>query len=212
MRMLDTLAPERACVYVKPWQHFVNVVTHNNYCALVCTRATTELDMSTAIAISFVLFALATSIIPGSTLICDDPADLTTGVCGQLSKDIERALLKDEGNLFRIRRAFFHSPTASPVLLKMVYNMTYDENFTMAVISEEIPPCFSQHLNPTIDLNQTNITLGWTSSGVYTLFHPAVLYICDAGANYFCSTENYTSDIHSSKEPRSGHFPLGWLL
>ena len=129
--------------------------------------------MFTAISLILVLTA---SIVPGSCLTCGDPADLTTGVCGQLSKDIERALLKDEGNLFRIRRAFIHSPTASPVLLKVVYNVTYGENFTMAVASN-VPPCFSQHLNSTIELNETNITLGWTSSGVYTLFHPAVLSV-----------------------------------
>ena len=130
--------------------------------------------MSTAI--SFVIFALTMSIVLGSSLICDDHTDLTTGVCGQLSKDVERALLKDEGNLFRIRRAFFHSPTASPVLLKVVYNVTYGENLTMAV--EEIPFCFSQILqNSTIDLSKTDITLGWTSSGVYTMFHPTVLSV-----------------------------------
>ena len=122
----------------------------------------------------FVILALGASIIPGSSPICGDPTD----VCGQLSKDIERALLKDEGNLFRIRRAFFHSPTASPVLLKVVYNVTYGENFTLAVASEEIPSCSSQILqNSTIELNQTDITLGWTSSGVYTMFHPTVLSV-----------------------------------
>ena len=132
--------------------------------------------MSTAI--SFIIFALATSIIPGSCLICDDPTDLTTGVCGQLFEDVERALLKNEGNLFRIRRAFFHSPTASPVLLKVVYNVTYGDNFTLTIASEEIPPCSSQILqNSTIDLNKTDITLGWTSSGVYTMFHPTVLSV-----------------------------------
>ena len=48
------------------------------------------------------ILALATSITPGSSLVCDDPTDLITGVCGQLSKDIEGALLEDEGNLFRM--------------------------------------------------------------------------------------------------------------
>ena len=130
--------------------------------------------MSTSV--SFVIFVLVVSIILGNTLECDDPVDLTTGVCGQLSKDLDRALVKDEGNLFRIRRAFFHSPTASPVLLKAVYNITYGGNFTLAAVSEEIIPCFNQHLqNSTIGLNQTSITLGWTSSGVYTMFHPTVL-------------------------------------
>jgi hypothetical protein len=99
-------------------------------------------------------------------------------MCGQLSKDLERALTNDEGNLFRIRRAFFHSPTASLVLLKVIYNVTYAENFTLEETSEETPACSNLHSNSTrIVLNQTSITLGWTSSGVYTIFHPAVLSV-----------------------------------
>jgi hypothetical protein len=118
------------------------------------------------------IFALAT-ILPGTSLNCEDPV----GICGQLSKELERALVNDEGNLFRIRRAFFHSPTASPVLLKVIYDISYAENF---ITLEEISPCFSQHSNhnqSTIGLNQTSIILGWTSSGVYTMFHPAVLSV-----------------------------------
>ena len=130
-----------------------------------------------SIAIAFVIFALAISIIPGSSLNCDDTDDLTTGICGQLSKDLERALVNDEGNLFRIRRAFFYSPTASTVLLKVIYNVTYAENVTSAIASKELSACSNQHLNSTVGLNQTSITLGWTSSGVYTIFHPAVLSV-----------------------------------
>ena len=138
----------------------------------ICFSVTLWLNMSAFV--SFIIFALAASILPGDSLNCDDPDDLTTGTCGQLSKDLERALVRDEGNLFRIRRAFFHSPTASLVLLKVVYNVTYAENVTL----EEIPVCSNRHLNSTMmGLNQTSITLGWTSSGVYTIFHPAVLSV-----------------------------------
>ena len=135
--------------------------------------------MSTAV--SFVIFILATSIIQGNTLYCDDAIDLTTGVCGQLFKDLERALLRDEGNLFRIRRLFFHSPTASPVLIKVDYNVTYGENLTTAAAEKEISFCFSQTLNSSmINLEQANVTLGWTSSGIYTIFHPTMLSIMQA--------------------------------
>ena len=129
-----------------------------------------------SIAVAWVIFALATFILPGGSLNCD--LDDPIGICGRVSKDLETALVNDDGNLFRIRRAFFHSPTASPVLIKVVYNVTYAENVTLAISSEKISPCFSQHLNQsTIGLNQTSITLGWTSSGVYTIFHPAVLSV-----------------------------------
>ena len=137
--------------------------------------------MSTAISQFVIFMILTTSIIPGSTLYCDDPIDLTTGVCGHLFKDIERALLKDKGNLFRIRRLFFHSPTASPVIIKVDYNVTYRENTIIAAVEEEISFCFSQTLNSSmINLEQTNIILGWTLSGIYTIFHPTILSVMQA--------------------------------
>ena len=119
----------------------------------------------------FIAMALAASSVTSvNCLSCDDPSDRSIGTCAQLSKDLERALLQDEGNLFRIRRAFFHSPTASLVLLKVVYNITYDENITVAVAADEVPHCSSPTLNSTIELKQRNITYGWSSSGVYTMF------------------------------------------
>ena len=84
--------------------------------------------------------------------------------------------MQDEGNLFRLRRAFFHSPTADPVLLKVVYNITYAENIMAAFAGNEIRLCSTESAeNSTIELQQQNITLGWTSTGVYMVFHPTVL-------------------------------------
>ena len=54
-------------------------------------------------------------------LVCDDPSERSTRTCAKILNDLERALLQDEGNLSRMRRAFFYSPTADPVLLKVVY-------------------------------------------------------------------------------------------
>lgn len=113
----------------------------------------------------------------GSCLVCNDPNDLTSGTCAQLSKDLERALVRDEGNLFRLKRIFRHSPTAAPVLLKVLYNVTFAENFTEAVAVEEVPNCYSSTLNSSIELTQKTITLGWTSTGVYVVFHPTVLFM-----------------------------------
>ena len=58
---------------------------------------------------------------------CDIASELTTGTCAQFSKDLEKAVLNDDGNLYQLRRAFFYSPTAAPVLLKVVYNVTFSE-------------------------------------------------------------------------------------
>ena len=121
---------------------------------------------------------LASSVVTGDCLFCDDAAEITTGTCTKILKDLERALLQDESNLSRMRRAFFHSPTAAPVLLKVVYNITYAKNITTA---NEVPHCDSSSTAiSTIELKERDITYGWTSSGVYAVFHPTVLNMMQA--------------------------------
>ena len=126
------------------------------------------------------IVVLAASIFPASCLICDDQDEPTTTVCTNLQRDFESALLKDKSNLFRMRSAFFHSSTASPVLIKVIYNITFSKNITFAIARNELLHCSSSTLNSTIDLKQRNITYGWTSSGVYTAFHPIVLNMMQA--------------------------------
>ena len=134
---------------------------------------------------SFVAFHLLVltsmyAIIPCACLTCDDSRERKLGICGQLSNDIERALLSDEGNRFRIRRHFFRSPTASPVLVKVIYNITYGEDLITAVSNETLDHCSSQVLSSTINFEPQLVTMGWTSSGVYTMFHPTVLSVMQA--------------------------------
>lgn len=120
--------------------------------------------------------ALMATVLTGSCLECDDPFEVTTGTCAMLSTSLEKALLQDEGNLYRLRRAFFHSPTADPVLLKVVYNLTYAETITTALAENETQLCsITPPANTSIELQQQNLTLGWTSTGVYVVFHPTVL-------------------------------------
>lgn len=105
---------------------------------------------------------------------CDDQTDLlASGHCAQFLKDLEVALLQDKGNSFHIRRLFFQSPATTPALVRVSYNINFKENLTMAVVVEEVPWCSNSSLR--MELNETNITLGWTSSRVYTMFHPIVL-------------------------------------
>lgn len=105
---------------------------------------------------------------------CDLSSEVTTGACAQILKDFEKAVLEDEGNLYRMRRAFFYSPTASPVLLKVVYNVSFSDNIT------DIPSCGKNSNLTSITLVQRSIIYGWSSSGVYTVFHPTVLNMMQA--------------------------------
>ena len=123
------------------------------------------------------IMALVASTIPASCLVCDKQGESSTAVCTNLLHDFESALLEDKSNLLSMSKAFFYSPTASPVLIKVIYNITFGKNITFAI---ELPHCSSRALNSTIDLKQRNITYGWTSSGVYTAFHPIVLNMMQA--------------------------------
>ena len=96
--------------------------------------------------------------------------------------------------------------------LKHGLYVTFSENFTLAIGSEEISACLNQHLNSTIGLDQASITLGWISSGVYTIIIPSSSALCGADAKSFYTPENYASDTPGPKEPRNGHLPQGWLL
>lgn len=161
--------------------------------------------------ISFLILT-STVFTSGNCLLCDDSSEVNAATCAKLSKDIEKALLGDEGNLFRMRKAFYYSPTASPVLLKVKYNVTLGQNFT-----EEVPCCYTSFMheeiseklhsescangtvtNSTVDatttcmpdrinncsnsieFKQENYTYGWTSTGVYVVFHPIVLTMMQA--------------------------------
>ena len=131
--------------------------------------------------VTLTVVVLTTCINSGSCQSCDDPSETVTDVCAQLSRDLKKSLLQDEGNLFRMRRAFFHSPTAGPVLLKVIYHITYGDNITKSAAAKELPYCFmisniEQNPNSTVtEIKQSNVTYGWTSAGIYTVFHPGVL-------------------------------------
>ena len=105
---------------------------------------------------------LMATVLIGSCLVCDDPVEVTTGTCAKLLANLEKALLQDKGNLFRLRRAFFHSPTADPVLLKVVYNVSYAENITTALAGNEIncAPGLQQQTQAQNSNNKTSLLVG----------------------------------------------------
>ena len=92
-----------------------------------------------------ILILTSTFILGNCLLQCDDSREINIAACARLSKDLEKALLEDEGNLFRLRRAFFYSPTAKPVLLKVEYNITFGKSIITAVSDEVLPCCYVQN-------------------------------------------------------------------
>ena len=117
---------------------------------------------------SLFLLSLASLVLQGHSL-CDNSADVAIAdACYKLDEQLQYALLQDKGNLYRLRKAFFYAPNAHPVLLRVIYNVTYAENATLRAAH-----CIST--GNELSINDTNITLGWTSTGVFTVFHPLTL-------------------------------------
>ena len=118
---------------------------------------------------SLFLLSLASLVLQGHSL-CDNSEDEEIAdACYKIDEQIEYALLQDKGNLYRLRKAFFYAPNAHPVLLRIIYNVTYAENATL-----QAAYCTNDTSNE-LSIEDTNITLGWTSTGVFTVFHPLTI-------------------------------------
>lgn len=162
----------------------------------------------------FFAVVLVHLVLSGNCLNCNNPSERSAGICADILDDLEIALLRDQGNLLHMKEAFFYSPTASPVLLKVVYNVTYGQNIITAIANETVHHCNNSsqfeegHLTATSDdhhcssstenslnkdektcafsssiptsvqeLKQRSYIYGWTSAGVYTVFHPIALHM-----------------------------------
>ena len=120
---------------------------------------------------SLFLFSLASFVLQGQSL-CDLSEDVAIAdACYKLDEQLQYALLQDKGNLYRLRKAFFYAPNAHPVLLRVIYNITYAENATLQVAYCTDDTSAASGLS----INDTVIVLGWTSSGVFTVFHPLTI-------------------------------------
>ena len=100
---------------------------------------------------------------------CNDPNDLEYGtLCFDVFKSLERSLTQNEGNIYRIRKAFYYAPSADPVLLKVMYYISFDT-------TDLLPYCVDKENTTAITMNETQIVHGWTSRGVYYVINPLVL-------------------------------------
>ena len=78
-------------------------------------------------------------------------------------KQLEQALTQDEANLYLLKGMFFYAPNADPVLFKVNYNITFGDNITENLL----PLCNAINNYTMINITQTEVTYGWTLSGVY---------------------------------------------
>ena len=125
-----------------------------------------------SIIMALVICFLLASLISQGLSVCDDSTnEAISDVCYKLDQQVEDVLLQDKGNLYRLRKAFFYAPNAHPVLLRVIYNLSYAKNATQ----EDAYCTNSTNADNQISLNKSKIVLGWTSSGVFTVFHPLTI-------------------------------------
>ena len=119
---------------------------------------------------------------------CDSSADTGNALtCESLFKTFENALLSNGSNLYKLKKLFHVNP---PELASISYyleldsnwsNNSYIDDFEGSGTSGELPLCScagSSILNQSIYMydNATIILrYGWTTIGVYTFIHPALL-------------------------------------
>ena len=88
--------------------------------------------MTQSTSITLIVGFLLLLVLQGHALICDNSEDVVIAdACYKLDEQLQYALLQDKGNLHRLRKAFFYAPNAHPVLLRVIYNVTYAENATL---------------------------------------------------------------------------------
>ena len=120
-----------------------------------------------------------------SASTCDSSADTGNALmCESLFKTFENALLSNGSNLYKLKKLFHANP---PELASISYYLELDSNwlnnsnFEGSGTSGELPLCScegSSIFNQTIymyDNATIRLRYGWTTIGVYTFIHPALL-------------------------------------
>ena len=126
------------------------------------------------------------SLVSQALSICDDSDEVLADVCYKLFRQVEDALVQDKGNEYRLQKAFFYAPNANPVLMKVIYNVSFATNVTEDV---QLQPNYCTSDTDVISVNTTRFVFGWTSSGVFTVFHPLTINFIQIQVPFaLCST------------------------
>ena len=101
--------------------------------------------------------------------ICENHVSANTRLCSDLYQAFQAALVKNEANLYNLRKISIPSSEAAPKLLNVSYRLAVDRIPENSCVDDD---------NSTDYLNVSEplyINYGWTSITIYTLFHPATI-------------------------------------
>ena len=99
--------------------------------------------------------------------MCENHVSANSALCSELFQAFQAALVKSDTNLFNLRKIFFPSSGATPILVNISYEIDFS-NITDI-------PC-TNDTNNAINASETfHKNYGWSSTVMYTVFHPATI-------------------------------------
>ena len=99
--------------------------------------------------------------------MCENHISAKTPLCSELFQVFQAALVKSDTNLFNLRKIFFPSSEASPVLVNISYVIDFG-NITDI-------PCTNDKSNTVYGFETFHKNYGWTSTLMFAIFHPATI-------------------------------------
>ena len=145
------------------------------------------MDLRTFAQLTMVLAA----VLPLAASSCYPDPVKSAPFCNMLYQQMENALLKDSGNLFRLRQAYFPNTQAEPTVLRVTLVVRLHN------VSSEL--CDGSVNSSDLGLLQLSHKLFWTSSAIYSAMNPRImdlllpetLYLLNPLTNsYYDSTVN----------------------
>lgn len=121
------------------------------------------------------LLCIATSSSNGDCT-CDDSNSIDAQVCENLFRLFENALLNNGSNLYKLRKLFLH--TSPPELVNVTYYLEFNNNGLSeecACSAGDNDSLMNQNRKLFSDSGKISFRYGWTTIGVYSLIHPALL-------------------------------------
>ncbi len=117
----------------------------------------------------FVLLQLALCL-PLATAQCDGSSPKPVALCRALFRAMEVVIRTNPENMFILRSTFLSDDQPLPVLINITYEVSFDSvpESRCEGAEDDNTPLFNSTVTQ-------DITFGWSSTALYTQFHPALL-------------------------------------
>ena len=100
---------------------------------------------------------------------CEDYESADTTTCSMLFQRFQAALVGSELNLYNLRKTFAPASRPAPILVNVSYEISFGH------VSDDFCPGVGNESTLFNTSETQNLNYGWTTSVIYTYYHPAEL-------------------------------------